>query len=145
MEKPEPKTYIEYSDTDSFDLLLSASLRNDPLRTVTVNTENPIVLSENLPDRLNRWLFKMQKSGNSIYKCPAKDAQTRGLFLAALEIISDVAYSKWREYETYKPASSYNALAYIDSPTGKKIDDKIVEIKFVPVSAGLDVEGCKKH
>lgn len=144
LDTPDATPHMKFSDTDNFDLLLSSSLRYKPVRTVTVNTEDTLVLSENLPERLNRWFLKLQKSGNNIYKCPVKDEQTRGLFLAALKIVGDIAYSQWKQYETYKPVSKYNAIVYIVSPTDKKVDDKLTEIQFIPNSVEMDVEGCKQ-
>jgi len=127
--KPAPKMNVDYSETDAFDLQLSASLGAE-LNKVTVTVPDAIrlpveeIAAQTLPaadsPRLVFWLAQVRNSGGEIKACEIQLESA----IAGWLVKMGADYLKQRL--TYGPADKYNAAVYFDSQTDGAPIRKIV-------------------
>lgn len=121
--RPTPEN-IFFMDSGLFDNQLSRSLRQGE-RTVVVADGSGASISQ-LPERLDRWLAAVDRSGGIIKPEPVGGFQTRGLTTIAIALAFK-AFDLLGERMMYAPAGDYNAVVRYDPEGGH-----IREIIFLP-------------
>ncbi len=109
---------LQFVDMSVFDSNLSSSL-GDKTQAVMVNMPAKFSLND-IPDRMNIWLERVQESGGTINVKPIPDpnAQTRGVIGAIFSIVIElVSYA--RSEAMYSPADEYNATLMYNEDTGE--------------------------
>jgi len=104
---------LPYVNSDAFDRKLSSSLAERPAR-FEVLFPLPVSMKK-LPERLDKWLSAIEKSGGKVEAVPV--AELRGLFSDLLELAIKL-YDLFTARDLYEPAQHYNASVYYKRSTG---------------------------
>ena len=118
MERKEFAT-VEFFDSYSFDRKLSTEIR-EKTTEIEVKVINPFDLN-GMPDRLNKWLFKIDESGGTVKASalpPKSQIATRGIIGAVIDLAIAV-FNIAKEAVLYAPAESYHANVLYRQDTGK--------------------------
>lgn len=117
--KPEPRKMFEYSETDEFDLQLSASMGKN-LGKIIVNVEGDGMKLDEIAnqtvaaadsERVVFWLARIRDTGGTSIQCQV-DVADRDLDIAGYAIKLGAAYLQ--DWMIYKPADDYNARVFFD-------------------------------
>lgn len=104
---------LPYVNSDAFDRKLSSSLADRPA-CFEVLFPLPVSMKQ-LPERLDKWLSAIEKTGGTVDAVPVPEA--RGLFADLLELaikLYDLALGR----DLYEPARHYNATVHYKRSTG---------------------------
>lgn len=102
-----------YVNSAAFDRKLSSSLAARPA-CFEVLFPLPVSMKA-LPERLDKWLSAIEKSGGKVQAVPV--AEQRGLFSDLLELVIKL-YDLFAVSDLYEPARHYNATVYYKRTTG---------------------------
>jgi len=104
---------LPYVNADAFDRKLSSSLAERP---ASFEVLFPLPVSmKMLPERLDKWLSAVEKSGGSVEAVPVPEQ--RGLFTDLLELAIKL-YDLVTARDLYAPAQYYNATVHYKRSTG---------------------------
>ncbi len=117
---------LAFLDSRLFDEQLSGRMSKgvNPLEVV-LRPGGDVTLN-NLPDRLDRWLYTVDQSGGRVAVASTKPGDERALLGIALDLAS-FAWEKAEEQRLYGPAENYDALLRYDPDTGV-----LEEVVFTP-------------
>lgn len=104
---------LPYVNSAAFDRKLSSSLAKRPA-CFEVLFPLPVSMKK-LPERLDKWLSAIEKSGGKVEAVPV--AEQRGLFSDLLELAIKL-YDLFTARDLYEPAQDYNATVYYKRSTG---------------------------
>lgn len=121
-----PVGSIEYKESQKFDAQLSVSLKGN-LSQVEIDTKNAFK-TDKLPDRLDRWLTRVDKTGGQVGQCQEapKSGWLVALAISIFEELAPVLLKQLDSWNTYRPAKNYHALVYTTQSGDVK---KVVFIK----------------
>lgn len=115
---------IQFFDSGSFDRKLSLALRKSP-ETITA-TFPAAVTTNNIPNRLDKWFFMVEKNEGAVKLEPESGPKTdteeggftkRGLIGEAISLVVG-AYNFIKEKAIYSPVKDYDAVVYYKPGTG---------------------------
>lgn len=111
---------LPYVNTDAFDRKLSSSLSERP---ASFEVLFPLPVSmKRLPERLDKWLSAVEKSGGKVEAVPVPEL--RGLFAGLLELAIRL-YDLVSGRDLYEPARHYNATVHYKRSTAT-----VVKVEF---------------
>ncbi len=116
--KPAPSSVMQFVDSQMFDDQLRTSFSGD-VPEITVSFSGATVTVNEIPDRLDSWLYSISKRDGGkveVLPDPALPA-TRNPIALALSF-GVTGYKLVREQVHYYPARDYNAFIYHDPTSG---------------------------